>query len=80
MASHEEFYRRLAQWYERPADVIAEIFERTVAAYKQAMAEFGVPLHVEGECPSLPCPCWATAELRMLRVQELLGLMDEGEK
>jgi hypothetical protein len=28
-----------------------------VRAFGQAMTEAGIPDHVDGECPALPCPC-----------------------
>jgi hypothetical protein len=64
----------LAQWWECPVDAATEAVDRNLAAWKQAMAEFGVPDHPGGKCPSLPCPCSAMTELITFRAYELLGL------
>ena len=48
--------------------------DRTIAAWRQAMAEAGLPPHPGGKCPSLPCPCEAVADQVTARACELLPL------
>jgi hypothetical protein len=74
VTSREELIRLMAQWWECPPAVAAEAFSRNLAAWKQAMAEYGVPEHPAGECPSVPCPCAVADELVTARAYELLGL------
>jgi len=64
----------LAQWWERPVPAVAEGLDRTIAAFKQALAELGVPDHPGGRCPAEDCNCMALAEVVAFRAYEILGL------
>ena len=74
MNSREQLDGLLAQWWECPRDTASVTLDRTIAAWKQAMAESGVPEHPEGRCPSQPCPCEAVADQVTRRACELMSL------
>jgi hypothetical protein len=44
------------------------------AAFRQAMAELGIPDHPDGECPDKFCPCVPFEPLVMARVAALLAV------
>lgn len=48
-------------------------FEEVAAAFRQAMAEFGIPEHPGGVCPPGDCPCVALEPLVLARVSTLLA-------
>ena len=64
----------LAQQWECPVTMVTAIIDQNFAAWKQAMAEFGVPEHPDGKCPAQPCPCSPMAEMVTFRAYELMGL------
>ena len=68
----------LAQWHEIPADMAAAVWNETIAAFKQAMAEFCLPEHPDGRCPSPDCQCSPLEALVTARAYELLGWQDAG--
>lgn len=74
MSDRENLDRLMAQWLECPLEVSAAALDQNLAAWKQAMTEFGVPDHVNGKCPALPCPCGAMEKQVTRRAYELLGL------
>jgi hypothetical protein len=43
-----------------------------LGAYRQAMADLGIPPHPQGQCPATPCPCSAAADAIEARARELL--------
>jgi hypothetical protein len=43
------------------------------AAFRQAMSEFGIPEHPDGECPPGDCPCLALEPLVIARVSTILA-------
>lgn len=69
--------RLLAQYYEMPLAETAAAFDRALAAFRQAMAEFGIPEHPGGRCPSPGCQCSPLEALVSARADELLGLMED---
>lgn len=75
--SRKQMDHLLAQWLECPVPVAAESFDRNVAAFKQAMAELGIPDHPGGQCPSEDCDCMALVEVVTFRAYEILGLPAE---
>lgn len=54
--------------------MVTAVLDQHFAAWKQALAEFGVPGHPGGKCPARPCPCSPMAELVTFRAYELMGL------
>jgi hypothetical protein len=48
MGNREELDHRLAQWWERPVPAVAEGLDRTIASFRQALAELGIPDHPGG--------------------------------
>jgi hypothetical protein len=68
--------RLLAEYYEMPLAETAVAFSVTLAAFKQAMAEFGIPEHPGGKCPSPGCQCSPLEMLVTVRAEELLGLAE----
>jgi hypothetical protein len=73
-SNRERIDHLLAQYHEVPVAAAHAAFDEQIGAWKQAMAEFGVPEHPGGKCPIQPCPCSAMAELVTLRACELMGL------
>jgi hypothetical protein len=65
---------RLAERYEVPLETAAFAYGRTIAAFKQAAAEFGIAGHPDGKCPSAGCQCSPLEPLITARANELLGL------
>lgn len=74
MSEREQLDSLLAQWWECPRDMASVTLDRTIAAWKQAMAESGIPEHPGGKCPSQPCPCEAASDQVTVRACELLPL------
>ena len=70
--------RLLAEYYEMPLAETAEAFKLTLAAFKQAIAEFGIAEHSGGQCPSPDCQCSPLEALVTARANELLGFTDGG--
>ena len=70
--------RLLAEYYEWPLAEAAEAFRLTLAAFKQAFAEFGIPEHPGGKCPAPGCQCMPLEALVTARANELLGFTDGG--
>jgi hypothetical protein len=66
--------RLLAQWHEVPLEAAEAGWNRIIAAFKQAMAEFGIPEHPDGRCPDAGCQHSALEPLVTARADELLGL------
>ena len=52
-----------------------EVDRRVIAAYRQAMADLGVPTHPQGQCPPepYPCPCRGMDDAIEARAIELLN-------
>jgi hypothetical protein len=73
MGNREELDHRLAQWWECPVPVATEGLDRTIAAFKQALAELGIPDHPGGQCPAESCDCLALIEVVTFRAYEILG-------
>ena len=67
----------LAQRYEVPVEQAQAAWDRVIGAFRQAMADLGVPEHPGGKCPSRPCPCSPMATLVELRADELMGFPPE---
>jgi len=55
----------------------AEALDRAFAAFKQAMAELGIPEHPGGQCPAEACNCMALAEVVTFCAYELMSLPPE---
>ena len=70
--------RLLAEYYEMPLAETAAAFNMTLAAFKQALDEFGIPEHPDGKCPSPGCQCSPLEALVTARANELLGFPDAG--
>ena len=70
--------RLLAEYYEWPLAEAAAAFNHALGAFKQAMAEFGIPEHPGGKCPSPGCQCSPLEALVTARAYELLGWQDAG--
>jgi hypothetical protein len=64
----------LAQYYECPPEAAAALWAQSIAAWKQAMAEFGIADHPGGKCPAPDCQCSPLSELVTARAYELLRL------
>ena len=67
----------LAQYHEYPVDAMTAIWDQTVAAFKQAMAEFGIGEHPDGNCPEGGCQCCSLEPLVTMRAFELLGIQED---
>ena len=74
MSGREERAHLMAQWWECPLPMAEDALSEIFAAWKQAMAEMGVPEHPGGKCPAQPCNCGALMELVTFRAYELMGL------
>ena len=70
--------RLLAEYYEMPLAETAIAFSLTLAAFRQAAAEFGIPEHPGGKCPAPGCQCMPLEALVTARANELLGFTDGG--
>jgi hypothetical protein len=66
--------RLLAEYYEMPIMETTEAFNQTLAAFRRAMAEFGIPEHPGGQCPAPGCQCSPLEALVTARAHELLGI------
>lgn len=77
MGNREELNHLLAQWHECPVPMAAEALDQNIAAFKQAMADLGIPEHPGGQCPSEDCDCLALMEVVTFRAYEILGLPAE---
>ena len=56
--------RLLAEYYEMPLAETAIAFSLTLAAFRQAAAEFGIPEHPGGKCPRSGLPVHAAGRAR----------------
>jgi hypothetical protein len=74
MGNRDEADRLLAQWWEVPTTVVTEGMDLVVAAFRQALAEFGIPDHPGGRCPAEDCDCLALTDVVTFRAYEILGL------
>jgi hypothetical protein len=70
---------RLAEYYEVPLEAAAFAYGRTIAAFRQAAAEFGIAGHPDGKCPSAGCQCSALEPLIAARAEELLARPGGGD-
>lgn len=77
MGDREELHHLTAQWLECAVPVAAEALDRAVAAFKQALAELGIPDHPGGQCPAASCQCMTLEEIVTFRAYEILGLPPE---
>ncbi len=77
MGNREELDHLTAQWHECPVPVAAEALDRVFGAFKQALAELGIPDHPGGQCPAEDCDCMALIEVVTFRAYEILGLSAE---
>jgi hypothetical protein len=68
----------IAQWYEIPVSAAHVIWQEMIAAFKQAMTEFGIAEHPGGRCPAPGCQCSPLEALVTARANELLGFPDGG--
>jgi hypothetical protein len=68
----------LAQYYEWPIAEATAALNLSIAAFKQALADFGIPEHPGGRCPSSDCQCSPAEPLVTARAYELLGWQDGG--
>ena len=50
-----------------------EHVRRVLVAFRQAMADHGVPPHLDGQCQSADCACDELTESIAQRAAELLG-------
>lgn len=67
----------LAQYHKCPVDAMTAIWDQTLAAFRQAMAEFGIGEHPDGKCPESGCQCCSLEPLVTARAFELLGIEED---
>ena len=67
----------LARYQKCPVDAMTAIWDQTLAAFRQAMAEFGIGEHPAVEAPGAGGQCCSLELLVTARAFELLGIEED---